>query len=214
MISYCVTVYKEAKEVKNLLPLLHGSLQYKDELVILQTYRETKEQDENWYKQISTLCSNYATNYSTFHFCNNFAEMKNYMSSLASKDNKYIFNFDADEAMDKNMIAAIRYFLEHQEAAKTFDILYIPRMNIVNGLTEEDIKQWSWSLNDRGWINWPDYQPRIYRNTGNIKWSGNVHEHLTGYQSQGFIEPDGQIYITHIKDIDKQRKQNEFYDTL
>ena len=208
MISYCVTAYNETKELRKLITILNGCKQDYDELVIIQTYRDESEKDTENYKFIEEICQRYANKYSTFHFKNNFAELKNYMTSQASQP--YIFNFDADEEMEGSIIRELR----KEIVSMNLDLYYLPRINIVDGLTEEDIKKWSWTINERGWVNWPDYQPRIYKNDEQIRWVGTVHERLEGFKSSAAINDDGRVAIIHKKHIDKQRQQNNFYDTL
>jgi glycosyltransferase involved in cell wall biosynthesis len=208
MISYCVTVYNETKEIIKLITLLNGAKKDNDELVIIQTYRDESEKETDNYKLIEEICQRYSNKYSTFHFKNNFAELKNYMTSQASQP--YIFNFDADEEMHLDAIQALR----KEIACNDIDLYYLPRINIVDGLTEEDIKKWSWNVNERGWVNWPDYQPRIYKNNGEIQWMGPVHEHLVGFKSSAVISDDGKVAILHKKHIDKQRLQNTLYDQI
>jgi hypothetical protein len=130
------------------------------------------------------------------------------MNNQASQS--YIFNFDADEEMPIHIIEELsKHILEND-----IDLYYLPRINIVEGLTEQDIKNWSWKINEKGWINWPDYQPRIYKNNGQIHWVGSVHEHLEGFKSSAAINDDGKIAILHKKNIDKQRLQNAFYESI
>lgn len=210
MISYCVTVYNEFYEISRLLPILESSLEDNDQIVIIHTYRDESEKLSENYIKIEEICKKYSSLYYNFHFQNNFADLKNYMNSKVSSDQKYIFNFDADETMEHNMLQALRQFLLQADT----DLFYLPRINIVEGITKEDIEKWSWRVNEHGWINWPDYQPRIYKNLSRIKWTSKVHEHLDGYLSHAAIEPDGNIYITHIKNINKQRQQNQFYKEL
>ena len=40
------------------------------------------------------------------------------------------------------------------------------------------IKCAGWNVNDKGWVNWPDYQWRIWKNKPKIKWKNKVHEVL------------------------------------
>ena len=210
MISYCITVYKEIYELKTLLQLLKQVKQSGDEIVVIQTYRHEYEKTAIEFLDIQKICKEYSDTYDTFHFQNNFADMKNHMSNQANVNNKYIINFDADETMPYDMLVMLRNFLEQCD----IDVLYLPRVNIVDNITDEDIRKWSWTVNQYGWINWPDYQSRIYKNNKTIRWSGAVHEQLTGYNTRSLIEADGSVYIYHRKNIDKQRKQNDFYNSI
>lgn len=210
MISYCITVYNEIDEISRLLEILKSCIHTGDEIVVVQTYRDHIEKDSETYKNIHNIVSQYADKFDSFHFQNHFSDLKNFLNSKASKQNKYIFNLDADETVDMSMVESIYQFLVNCD----IDLLYVPRVNIVEGLTEEDIKKWKWNVNDRGWVNWPDYQARIYKNTSSIKWIGKVHEYITGQLSQAAIEADGNIYISHVKKIERQRKQNTYYENI
>ena len=91
----------------------------------------------------------------------------------------------------------------------------MPRVNIVNGLTQEDVIQWHWKLNEQGWVNWPDSQHRIFRNKPEIKWVNKVHEKIVGWRTYAELPSEDDSYaLYHIKDIDRQRAQNEFYSTI
>lgn len=63
-------------------------------------------------------------------------------------------------------------------------------------------------------INWSDYQTRIYRNSPNIRWKNVVHEVIEGYKQYTFLPAVDELSLIHHKTIEKQRKQNSFYDTL
>jgi glycosyltransferase involved in cell wall biosynthesis len=210
MIAYCITVYNELEEISRLLSILESVKEPNDEIVIIHTYRDEFEKLSNNYEQIQAICRQHSSDYYNFHFQNNFANLKNYMTSKVSSDQKYIFNFDADETMKPEMLKELRNLLTTED----IDLLYLPRINIVDGLTEEDIQKWKWTIDENGWINWPDYQPRIYKNNGSIKWTSKVHERLEGFKNYGIIEPDSKIAIMHKKHIDKQRMQNALYDQI
>ena len=92
------------------------------------------------------------------------------------------------------------------------DVISIPRVNKVNGLTEEHIYKWRWFVDDRGWVNWPDYQTRICANKKDIKWANKVHERLVGWKTIANL-PKG-YELLHPKTIDRQEKQNEFYNKI
>ena len=61
-------------------------------------------------------------------------------------------------------------------------------------------------------INYPDYQTRICANKKDIEWKNKVHERLTGWKTIANL-PEGYDLI-HPKTIDRQEKQNKFYNTL
>ena len=91
------------------------------------------------------------------------------------------------------------------------DAIWMPRINTVEGITPDHIEKWNWQVNDKGWVNWPDSQMRLYKNNGEIKWTQPVHERLVGYKSFGRLPFDAKYAIHHHKHITKQESQNEFY---
>ena len=54
------------------------------------------------------------------------------------------------------------------ESNDNVDLIWVPRINTVDGLTQKHIVEWNWRVNDKGWINFPDPQARIFRNTEDI----------------------------------------------
>jgi hypothetical protein len=94
------------------------------------------------------------------------------------------------------------------------DVIFVPRINTVEGLTQEHINKWKWNVNDKGWVNFPDYQLRIYKRTDSVRWMNPVHETITGYDTFSNFPADEQWCLYHPKEIDRQEKQNEFYETI
>ena len=90
----------------------------------------------------------------------------------------------------------------------------MPRVNIVNGITQEDVKKWGWVQNEKGWNMWPDFQTRIFQNTKNIKWQGKVHERIVGFKTWSHLPEEEQWSLYHIKEVERQRSQNELYRTI
>ena len=64
-------------------------------------------------------------------------------------------------------------------------------------------------------INWYDPQLRIFRNNGKIMFINKVHETLDGYKTISSLPYDTEDFcLYHIKSIEKQEKQNKFYETI
>ena len=70
----------------------------------------------------------------------------------------------------------------------------------------------SFCLNN-GWVNWPDFQTRIYKNSPDIKWKNKVHEVLEGYKTHAILPLEIEFSLNHHKDIERQEKQNAYYNT-
>ena len=94
------------------------------------------------------------------------------------------------------------------------DLLGVPRVNTVDGITDEHYTKWGWRVTEDGWIQWPDYQSRIFRRDEKIRWSGAVHEMIEGCKTYATLPPQEELSLYHPKTIDKQVKQNELYEGL
>ena len=93
-------------------------------------------------------------------------------------------------------------------------MLLVPRVNTVEGITQEHINKWRWNVNENGWINWPDYQTRIIQNSPKIKWQNKVHEQIVGITTKGVLPMEEEWSLYHPKNIGKQEAQNNFYNSL
>jgi glycosyltransferase involved in cell wall biosynthesis len=123
---------------------------------------------------------------------------------------KYIFQIDADELPNVDLLDMLPGILE---ANPEVDVYLVPRINTVSGITEEHIQEWRWRVEgDR--INFPDYQWRIYKNIPTIKWVNKVHERLDGFKIYSTLPAQDEFCLLHPKTIERQEKQNEFYNTL
>ena len=195
-------------ETDSLLKLIEFIAKHKDEedeIVILDDYSDNERTKEI----LDTMCSIHEIKFEQRHLLKDYAGQKNYLKNMCTGD--YIFNLDADELPNKWLINNIKTILE---ANKSVDLYWIPRVNTVDGLTEQHIQQWGWNVNERGWVNFPDYQGRIWRNRPNIMWKNKVHEVLMGYKEHTYLPAEEQFCFYHPKDIDRQEKQNEFYGTI
>jgi GT2 family glycosyltransferase len=203
-ISYAITVCNELEEIKRLVDFLHSNKREQDEIVILLDHSNGKDEV---YRYLLTLPSDIKLNRDKFE--GHFADWKNQLTSYCSGD--YIFQIDADEIPNEYLIESLPEILE---ANPTVEVYVVPRVNTVEGLTQEHITKWGWNVNSEGWVNWPDYQWRIYKNTPEIKWVNKVHEVIQGYKTMAQIPAYEDMALYHPKTIDRQEKQNNYYDTL
>ena len=204
-ISYSILTHNETD---SLLKLVHFIMEHKDdedEIVILDDYSDNEKT-----KEILDFCVlTYDIKYEQRELLKDYANQKNYLTHMCSGD--YIFNIDADELPNKWLMKNIKEILE---ANPTIDLYWIPRVNTVNGLTQEHINKWRWNVNEKGWVNFPDYQGRIWKNRPNIRWKNPVHEVLIGYKEHTYLPQEEDFCFYHPKSIEKQEKQNEFYSTI
>ena len=204
-ISYAITVCNELEEITKLLDFLQLNKRKEDEIVIqFDEFNVTEEVLE--YLKLQNAIHNYKT--VAFPLNKDFASFKNNLKSNCSGD--YIFQIDADEIPHDALIEYLPQLLEQNPV----DIIFVPRVNTVEGLTQEHIDKWKWRVNENGWVNWPDYQARIYRVTDDIEWGNKVHETLTGYDTFSNFPAEEHWSLYHHKQIERQEKQNKFYETL
>ena len=81
-------------------------------------------------------------------------------------------------------------------------------------MTQEHIDKWRWQVNEKGWVNWPDYQTRIIQNSPKIKWQNKVHEQIVGVSTKGALPTEEEWCLYHPKNIKRQEVQNQLYSTL
>jgi hypothetical protein len=143
------------------------------------------------------------------NFEGHFADWKNLLTSYCTGD--YIVQIDADEIPSHYLVRELHNILMQEQ---TPDVMLLPRVNTVDGITDKHIKSWGWNINEKGWVNWPDYQWRIYRNDPNIKWKNKVHEVLDGFKTYAAFPAEEAYCLYHPKTIDRQERQNNYYDTL
>jgi hypothetical protein len=207
-ISYAITVCNEFIEIQRLLTFLLTNKRTHDEIVVLVDMTKNEPTSE-LLGYLHKLSSNDAITLSEQNFNNHFADWKNKLSSICKGD--YIFQIDADELPNENLIAVLPDLLEENNE---IDVFLVPRVNTVEGLTPEHIQKWGWKVNDEGWVNWPDYQWRIWKNKPEIQWVNKVHERLDGFKMYTAM-PDVEYFaLYHPKTIERQEKQNQLYDTI
>lgn len=206
MISFALTTHNEGECIRVLIrQMVLLATKPGDEIVVMDDFS-----DDVTSRILEECQSNYerVTVYKK-KFEGHFADHKNHLNSLCTQD--WIFQIDADEILDEGLSARLHALLGMNQGT---DLIFVPRVNTVEGLTEEDIANFSWNVNDRGWVMWPDYQGRIYRNTPVIRWEGKVHEKIVGAMKISFLPEAKDWAIIHTKDVNRQREQNALYDTL
>jgi glycosyltransferase involved in cell wall biosynthesis len=199
-ISYAITACNEAKELIRLLNQLNNTIRKDDEIVVQLDTTATME--------VKYIIDEYLfVKKTTFGLNNDFASFKNNLKNHCTKD--YIFQIDADEYLSEELLTSLPEILELNPEVELYAV---PRINTVEGLTQEHIQKWRWYVNENGWVNYPDYQTRILKNIPEIKWVNKVHERLEGAKNMVPL-PEGYDLI-HPKTIERQEKQNQFYNTL
>lgn len=242
-ITYCITVCTELEDITKLINHLHPLI-YDDDNILIQ-YDEGGVSDEvmEYLHVIDKMHDDITV--IGYPLNDNFGKFKSNLSNYAKGD--YILSIDADEIPNSTMIRSLAAVLENNNV----DLIFVPRINTVDGLTQQDAQKWGWKISkldsqvsekvldtDSGEykllkkynliidestlkvkyytpiINAPDYQSRLYRNTDEVNWYGKVHEKITGYDTFSNFPFEEDWCLYHHKTIERQRKQNSYYDTL
>ena len=204
-ISYAITVCNEFIEIQRLIAFLLKHKRIQDDIVVLFDSKNGDLEIENFLRSHS-INGEFAWHKAEFQ--GHFADWKNYLNKFCSGD--YIFQIDADEMITEYICHILPEILQSNQV----DVIRVPRINTVKGLTEQHVKRWGWNVDDKGWINFPDYQWRIYRNAPEIRWENKVHETLTGYNTISHLPINPEFCLQHDKTIERQERQNNFYDGL
>ena len=205
-ISYAVTVCNELKEVTSLINFLLVRVDSEDEIVIQFDTESVTKEVKDYLNIISDLQKQVKV--ISFPLNKDFASFKNNLKKNC--EGEYIFQIDADEEPSEILLEKLKQIL----TLNGVDIIFVPRVNTVKGLTESHIQKWGWNVNENGWVNWPDYQTRIYKNTDDVEWHGKVHERITGYTTFTNFPADEKYSLYHHKEIERQEKQNDFYNKI
>jgi glycosyltransferase involved in cell wall biosynthesis len=203
-ISYAIPVCNEHIELDRLLDLLKKNKRPEDEIVVQadlgNTTKEVYSVLDKFTKDIKLL---------EFPLNSDFASSKNNLKSNCSGD--WIFQIDADEYLSYQLIHDLHLILQQNPE---IDVFLLPRINTVEGLTQQHIDNWRWNVNEKGWVNFPDFQTRILQNSPKINWINKVHEVLNGYNSYSFFPLEEEYCLIHPKTIERQERQNNLYNTI
>jgi hypothetical protein len=205
-ISFAITVCNELKEIKRLVPFLLEHKRPQDEIVILYDEKNGNKEILDFLLPYNKLPN--VQTWRGFDWNNNFADWKNTLNEYCAGD--YIYQIDADEMISVYMVKNLHDILGMNPDV---DLIFVPRINTVEGLTDNHIRKWGWNVNDKGWINFPDAQGRIYKK--GMTWYGRVHERIIGGQKFASLPIDDDDYcIQHHKTIERQEKQNNYYQSI
>lgn len=194
-ITYTIQVCNESRELFSLLNFLRKTIDEEDEINVVadsnrmtdrveQVLEHFKERIHIFKRPFDSFCKN-----SQFH------------NDMATGD--YIFGIDADEMPKEMLIKNIKNIISQSGA----EIICVPRINIDPGYTEDFLKKCNYTINNLDWINWPDYQMRIFKKCDYIKCTDEMHTKLSGSDKVVSLKADPKIALWHIKSIEKEENR-------
>lgn len=201
-LSYLVTSHNETDCLKHLLSILVSNKKENHEIVLLDDFSdncETTNIIDSFKKDI---------NFFQHKLDRNYGAHKNY--GIEKCKGKWIFQLDADEYPTDSLVKHIDELLISNE---NNEAIWIPRLNFFEGLTQEDVDMWGWTVVNN-MVNFPDYQTRLYKNLSHIRYERRLHEKVEGYNSHTFMPEQTEFAIVHRKTMDKQRETNIKYNKL
>ena len=209
-IIYGITVHIVAYELNKLLEILIHKTDVEDEIVICIDGNDEKVQEviTSWVQQYASDDVDKIKDIIVYNrkLDGNFAEHKNSVIEKSTGD--YIFHIDADEYPNVTLLEQLKQIIEMNDGV---DLIWIPRVNTIEGMTQEHIQKWSWRVTEKGWVNYPDYQARVFRRDKSIRWTRPLHELITGCKTYAHLPPHEELSLYHPKTIQKQEQQNMFY---
>ena len=205
-ISYAITVCNEIVEIINIFNYLKDKIRKEDEIVIQY---DVINISKKVLKYLNFIEKTYNVKVFGFPLNMDFSTFKNNIKNYCNKD--YIFQIDADEIPHENLLNSLPQILENNPV----DLFYVPRVNIIKGIDLDILsKNVDLNINDKGWINYPDYQSRIYKINSKVTWTNKLHETLINHKDFIKIECQEKFSLYHVKSLEKALKQHYFYETF
>ena len=144
-ISYAIPVCNEHVELERLLDFLEYHIQVEDEVVVQCDQGNTTPEvlkvlhserySDGFRQQLKVI---------EFPLKGHFANFKNNLKKHCSGD--WIFQIDADEIPHKNLILNLKEALEMNPKVELY---LVPRINTVEGLTQEHVNKWRWHVDEK-----------------------------------------------------------------
>jgi len=137
-VSYCVTVCNELVEITTLLNFLQLNIGENDEIVVQYDTNGVTPEVLDYLNLMGAIHKNHTI--IGFPLNNDFASFKNNLKSHCK--GTYIFQLDADEQPHQTLVENLSTVLE----TNPVDLVFVPRINTVEGLTDEHVKKWGWGI--------------------------------------------------------------------
>ena len=194
-LTYTIQVCNESRELFSLLQFITRVKDEEDEINVVVDSTNKTEKVDMVLEHFKDTVNVYERPFDQFHVNAQFHTEK------ATGD--YIFGIDADEMPQEMLIKNIKRIIEDTQA----EVISIPRINIHPGITEQEVKDFGFHVNEVGFINWPDYQTRIFKKCDHIHWTDTLHTKLVGSDKIVGVKPNPSMALWHIKSMEKQKSR-------
>lgn len=193
-ISYAITISEDETNLDSLLNSIVSEKREQDEIVV-------QVNSDIEYKNVDKVLAKYKLKKHSCKF-KNLSDFKNNLKKRCKGD--YIFQLDSDETPATETVCNLHKIIESNI---DIDVFVVPRINIINQLDHKNLELFNLKLHEHGFIDWPDYQYRIFKNKFNIKWDGALGYALKGVDTGVQLPDTAEYAITKIYNTKKTRKQ-------
>jgi len=135
-------------------------------------------------------------------WADNFEIQKNAALELATND--WRVWIDADESFEPLFWNQLPWYIVSAER-NGVDCINVPRINTLTDLEPQQLydyaQQQNWGISYFGWINYPDYQQRVFKK--NCRFKGRTHERIVGMEKESALVG---VHCIHPK---KKARQDE-----
>ena len=138
-VTYAITVCDELEEITNLINFLHPRVQSDDEILIQYDQNNVSDAVLSYLRIMDGVHHNIKI--AVFPLNGDFSNFKNNLKNEAN--GVFIVNIDADEIPNEYLITNMHDLLE---ANNDIDLFFVPRINTVDGITQQHIKDWNWNI--------------------------------------------------------------------
>jgi len=130
-------------------------------------------------------------------WADNFEIQKN--NSLEAANQEWRIWIDADETYEPIFWNQLCWYIRDADG-RGVDCINVPRINTVDGVTQEFADQNSWNLSYFNWVNYPDYQQRIFKS--HCKFAGRTHERIINVKKDAALVG---VHCKHPKTLERQK---------
>ena len=194
-ITYTIQVCNESRELYSLLNFLSKTIDDEDEINVVVDSNRITDRVESVLEHFKERITVFKRPFDNFCINSNF--------HIEQATGEYIFGLDADEMPQELLIKNLKNIIKESGA----EIIAVPRINIDPGYTEAFLERCNYKINDVGWINWPDFQTRIFKKCDHIKWTDEMHTKLSGTNKAVALKPEPKLAMWHIKSIEKEENR-------
>lgn len=130
-------------------------------------------------------------------WADNFEIQKN--NSLEAANQEWRIWIDADETYEPIFWNQLCWYIRDADN-RDVDCINVPRINTVDGMTPEFAEKQAWNLSYFNWVNYPDYQQRVFKS--HCKFAGRTHERIINVKKDAAIVG---VHCLHPKTMERQK---------